>query len=258
MIKIFDTHAHYDDHMYDEDRENILQSMKDKGVLRITNIGADLDTSKHAIELADTHDFMYASVGVHPTETLPYRGKDIVTPLREMAKASDKVVAIGEIGLDYHYDDTDKDLQDRIFREQLELAKELNLPVIIHSREAAQPTMDIMKEEAAGKLSGVIHCFSYEQEVAKFFLDMGFMIGIGGVVTFKNSRKLKEVVTYAPLDMIVLETDAPYLSPTPFRGERNNSAYITYVAEEIAALKNIPVDDVYEATWQNAHRLYRL
>lgn len=258
MVKIFDTHAHYDDEDFDEDRDEIIGSLKCNGVLRVVNIGASIQTSRNAVALTNKYDFFYGAVGVHPSEVSELEYIDGISELETMTKENERIVAIGEIGLDYHYEDTDKELQKKWFMEQLELARRLRLPVVIHSREAAKDTIDIMRELKAEEIGGVIHCYSYEVEMAKLFEKLGYYFGIGGVLTFKNSRKLKEVVEYLPIDRIVLETDAPYLAPVPFRGKRNNSTYIQYVADEIAAIKGLSVDEVYERTWENAEKLYNI
>ena len=255
-MEIFDTHAHYDDEAFDDDREELLEKLQEAGVKQIVNIGCSMENSRENVEFVKQYDFMYGTVGVHPNDVDALRDKDI----DELAGLSqkDKILGIGEIGLDYYYDDISRDCQKKWFARQLNMAKAVNLPVIIHSREAAQDTLDIMKAEKAGDTGGVIHCFSYGVEMAREYLNMGYYIGVGGVVTFKNGRKLKEVVQYAPLDLIVLETDAPYLAPTPFRGKRNNSSYLSFVAEEIARIKNVDIDRIYEVTFQNGKKLYRL
>lgn len=253
---IFDTHAHYDDEAFDGDREGLLEGLKEAGILAVTNIGASLESSRTTLALADRYPWMYAAIGVHPSETgeLTEAGIDW---LREAA-AGEKVVAIGEIGLDYYWEEPDYEIQKRWFSRQLALAGELKLPVVIHSRDAAKDTLDMMRAECARDYGGVIHCFSYGKEIAREYLDMGFFLGIGGVVTFNNAKKLKEVVEYAPLDQIVLETDCPYLAPVPNRGKRNSSMNLPYVAEEIARIKGVSREEVEAVTWENAHRLYRI
>ena len=258
MTGIFDTHAHYDDEAYDEDREVFVASLLDNNVTRVVNIGADIKSSGNSVALSKKYDFFYAAIGVHPSDVAELEEEGALDALKAMVTENEKIVAIGEIGLDYHYDDTDRELQKKWFEKQLELAREVKLPVVIHSRDAAKDTIDIMKAHDAEEIGGVIHCYSYEKEMAKLFLRMGYFFGIGGVLTFKNSRKLKEVVEYLPLENIVLETDAPYLAPVPYRGKRNSSSYIKYVAEEIANIKNIDVDEVLEKTFENACRLYKL
>ena len=226
---IFDTHAHYDDEQFDEDRKELLHSMADKGVGTIVNVSASLKSCERVVNMVQEYPFMYAAVGVHPDE-VGGLCEESFARVKELA-GRDKVVAIGEIGLDYYWDQESHDIQKKWFVRQLELAGDLDLPVLIHSREAAADTMAIMKEHARG-LKGVIHCYSYSEEMAKEYVKMGFYIGVGGVVTFKNARKLKQTVEGIPLASIVLETDCPYLAPVPYRGKRNQSAYIRYVAEE--------------------------
>lgn len=253
---IFDTHVHYDDRAFDPDREAVLCRLREEGVGMLADIGADIASSKKAIALSEQYDFVYAVAGVHPSECGEMADADIAC-LREMA-GHPKVVAIGEIGLDYHYEEPPKGIQQKWFAAQLALAKELRLPVSIHSREAAQDTLALIQEADMRENGGVIHCFSYGREMAEIYLDMGFYLGIGGVVTFKNGRKLKEVVRSAPLERLVLETDGPYLAPEPFRGQRNTSPYLKYVAEEIARLKEISPEEVIRITEQNARQLYRI
>lgn len=253
---IFDTHAHYDDPVYDKDRETLFQTMRSEGVSIITDIGADIESTKRAVELSESYDFIYAAAGVHPSEVYSLEETDMDF-LREAAR-SPKVVAIGEIGLDYHYEDTVREVQKKWFVRQLNIAKETKLPVVIHSRDAAQDTLDIMKAEHAEEIGGVIHCFSYGWDMAKIYLDMGFYLGIGGVLTFKNAKKLKEVVQKAPLDRLVLETDAPYLAPEPYRGKRNASHYLKYVINEIAVLRNLIPEEVILITEDNGKQMYRI
>ena len=255
-VKIFDTHAHYDDEAFDQDREALLDRLKLLGVEHIVNVACSMETSKNMPSFIDKYDYMYGTVGVHPDDIYGLTGKDMDE--LEKLTAVKKIIAIGEIGLDYHYDGIDKELQKKWFAAQLELAKKLKLPVSIHSRDAAKDTMDVMCAEHAKDIGGVMHCFGYGVEMAKQYLDMGFYIGVGGVVTFKNGKKLKEVVSFAPLDRIVIETDCPYLSPVPFRGKRNDSSNLKYVVEEIAALKKLPLEQVYETVYENALKLYRL
>ncbi len=255
---IFETHGHYDDERFDEDRDELLKACEAEGVSLIMNIGADMRSSRATVELAKKYRHVYGAVGIHPSEVDGITEADICE-LEQMVLSCDKIKAIGEIGLDYYYDDNPpKEVQQRLFREQLKLAEKLSLPVVIHSRDAAADTMSIMKEMDAAKLGGVIHCYSYSVEMAREYVKMGFYIGIGGVVTFANSKKLKEVVCDIPLERIVLETDAPYLTPVPFRGKRNSALYIPYIAEEIAALKNIDVEEVYKVTFSNGKRLYNI
>ena len=252
---IFDTHAHYDDDAFDEDRDTLLGEIFSSGICCITDVGASVKSSKSAVALSKKWPQIYAAVGVHPDSTADMTEEDIET-LRSLAQEK-KVVAIGEIGLDYYWDKEGHDLQKHWFIRQLDLAREMNKPVMIHSREAAADTMEIMKEHGKG-LKGVIHCYSYSLEMAREYVKMGYYIGVGGVVTFKNSKKLKEIVEEIPLESIVLETDCPYLAPTPFRGKRNSSLYLPYVVEAIAELKGISAEQVIEQTEKNARDLYQL
>ncbi len=253
---IFESHAHYDDEKFNEDRENLLNSMSENGIEFIVNVGASIASTKATIELAKQYPFLYGAVGVHPSDTGELNETNFEW-LREQCK-QDKVVAVGEIGLDYYWKEPEKDVQKFWFRRQLELARETNLPIIIHSRDAAKDTLDIMKEEKANELKGVIHCFSYGEEIAREYLNMGYYLGIGGVVTFSNAKKLREVVEYVPLENILLETDAPYLSPVPNRGKRNSSLNIPYIAKEIATIKEISYDEVIETTNNNARKLFNI
>lgn len=253
---IFDTHAHYDDEQFNEDRHELLSAMHDHGIEAVTNIGASLASSERTIELTKQYPFVYGAIGVHPNETEELDEQGIAW-LRENS-ALPKIVAIGEIGLDYYWDEPGRDVQKEWFVRQLDLAREVKLPVVIHSRDAAKDTLDIMKASRAGDLGGVIHCFSYGKEIAREYLNMGFYLGIGGVVTFKNAKKLKEVVEYMPMEQMVLETDGPYLAPVPNRGKRNSSLNLPYVVEEVARIKGITEQEVIEITNRNAKTMYRL
>lgn len=251
--KIFESHAHYDSRKFEEDREELLSSMQENGIGTIMNVGATWKSVTTVIELAEQYPFMYAALGLHPDEV-----GDLDDEKFEFLKSQcnhEKVVAIGEIGLDYYWDNESHDVQKKWFIRQLDLARELDLPVIIHSRDAAEDTLKIMKEHAKG-LRGVIHCFSYSKELAEEYVKMGFYIGVGGVVTFKNGKKLKEVVEAIPLERILLETDCPYLAPEPHRGKRNSSLYIPHIAQEIADLRGITYEEVVAQTEQNAKMLF--
>ncbi len=251
---IIDTHAHYDDKAFEEDRAEVLTSMAEHGIHRIVNIGSSLGACKRTIALMEQYDFIYGALGVHPTDSGELTDADI--DWLKAQCALEKCVAVGEIGLDYYWDEPERDIQKMWFVRQLQLAREVKLPVVIHSRDAAQDTVDIMKAEHAEEIGGVIHCYSYSKEMAKNFLDWGFYIGVGGVVTFNNGKKLKEVVDYVPLDRIVIETDCPYLAPVPFRGKRNDSRKLPYVVEQIAEIKGMPKEEVEEITYRNAFQLY--
>lgn len=253
---IFETHAHYDDEAFDEDRDSLLNSLNKAGIEYVVNVGAGIETTKKTLELTRRYPFVYGAVGVHPSETAELNEENFKW-LEEVAKEP-KVVAIGEIGLDYYWDTPERQIQKEWFIKQMELALKLKLPVIIHSRDAAADTYDLIKEVNLQQVGGVIHCFSYGKEMAKNYLDMGFYLGIGGVVTFKNAKKLKEVVEYAPLSQLVLETDCPYLAPEPNRGKRNSSLNLTYIAEEIARLKGITYEEVISTTSENAKKMYKI
>ena len=255
-MMIFDTHAHYDDEQFDEDREELLNSMQTHGVEAVTNIGSSLAASRRTIGLTEKYPFVYGAIGVHPNEVGELE-EDGIAWLKEMC-ALPKIVAVGEIGLDYYWDEPGHDIQKKWFERQLELAREVKLPVVIHSRDAAKDTLDIMKAEKAENLSGVIHCYAYSKEHAKEYMNMGYYLGIGGVVTFPDAKRLKEVVEYAPLDYLLLETDAPYLSPVPRRGKRNNSLQLGFVMDEIARIKGVSFNKVAEVTRENAKRLFHI
>lgn len=252
---IIDTHAHYDDEQFNEDRDDVLNRMKDAGVELIVDVGSTLKSWDHIINLINEYPFVYGAIGLHPDEVGDFDEEQFAR--MKVLLEHEKVVAVGEIGLDYYWDKEQHDLQKKWFVKQLELAREKELPVIIHSRESAADTMEIMQQYGVG-LKGVIHCYSYSVEMAKEYVKMGYFIGIGGVVTFKNAKKLKEVVKEIPLESLVLETDCPYLAPVPFRGKRNSSEYLNYVAEEIAEIKQISVEEVIQQTEKNARRLYDL
>ena len=253
---IFDTHAHYDDEAFEEDREALLESLKDGGIGAVMNVAASLESCRTTLLLAGHYDWMYAALGVHPSGTAELDEAGL--KWMEFQCSHEKVRAVGEIGLDYYWEEPEHSVQKIWFVRQLDLARKVKLPVIIHSRDAAKDTLDIMKAEKAGDMGGVIHCFSGSAEMAKEYVKMGYYIGIGGVVTFKNAKKLKQVVQEIPLESIVLETDCPYLAPVPYRGKRNSSLYLPYVAEEIAALKGAAAEDVVLQTEENARKLYGL
>lgn len=256
MTEIFDTHAHYDDEAFDEDRETLLESLPRNGIARVVNVAASLQSCKTTRALAERYGFIYCALGVHPNETGELT-EEAFDWLRKQC-LFEKCVAVGEIGLDYYWDEPEHELQKEWFARQLNLAREVKKPVIIHSRDAAKDTIDIMAAEKAQEIGGVIHCYSYTKESAKTFLDMGFFFGIGGVLTFKNAKKLKEAVEYIPLERIVLETDCPYLAPVPNRGKRNSSLNLPYVVAAMAELKGVEEETVRRAVWENAHKLYRL
>lgn len=255
---IFETHGHYDDEQFDEDRERLIAEFLEKDIDKVMNVGADMQSSRNSVELAGKYPHFYAAVGVHPSEVGDLT-EDDMQALKQMTLENPKVKAIGEIGLDYHFDDDPPmDVQKKWFIRQLELAQELGMPIIIHSRDAASDTMEILKDMDGGRNGGVIHCYSYSREQAREYIKMGFHIGVGGVVTFKNSRRLQEVVEDIPLEKIVLETDSPYMAPVPFRGTRNSALNIPYIAEKIAEIKGVPVQKVYDQTYANALKMYKM
>jgi TatD DNase family protein len=251
-----DSHAHLDDERFDEDRDQLIKSLNGKGIELILNPGADLLTSKKAVELSEKYNCIYAAVGCHPHDSKDMTNNTI-DMFKDMAKR-EKVIAIGEIGLDYYYDNTDRVTQRKWFREQIKLAKELDIPYIVHDRDAHEDVLNIMKKEHYSGARGILHCFSSSTEMAREFIKLGFMISIGGPVTFKKSKTPKIVAFDIPLEHLLIETDSPYLTPEPFRGKRNEPAYVRYVAEEIARIKNIPVDVVAHETNKNFKKLFNL
>lgn len=253
---IFETHAHYDDRRFDPDRGDLLASLPERGIGRVINVGASIDSTRAALALAERYDFIYAAAGVHPSD-IGDLNEDTYAWLKEQA-AAPKTVAIGEIGLDYYWEKKEKvrERQRYWFQRQLALAEETALPVIIHSRDAAEDTLALMKQAREKHIPGVIHCFSYSKEIALEFVKMGYYIGVGGVVTFKNAKKLKEAVEALPLEWILLETDCPYMAPEPHRGERNDSTYLSLVIEKIAEIKGVSREAVERATEENARRLF--
>lgn len=254
---IFESHAHYDDEKFNEDRKELIESLPANGIEYVVNVGASIKSCKSTVELVSKYDFFYGALGVHPCDVADVTEEDFDW-LRTEIMNNPKVVAVGEIGLDYYWDDVEPAVQKIWFERQMELARELKKPVIIHSRDAAKDTYDIMSALKCEEIGGVVHCFSYSKEEAARYLKKGFYIGVGGVVTFGNGKKLKEVVEYVPMESILLETDCPYLAPAPNRGKRNSSLNLIYVAEEIAKIKGMPVEEVIRITNENAKRMYRL
>ncbi len=250
---IFDTHAHYNDSRFDEDRDMLLTSLNNDCVSGIINCGCDLESSLETVTLTEKYPFVYGAVGVHPHEA-EETSEDDLEKIKSLYK-KDKIIAVGEIGLDYFYDFSPREKQIEIFRKQIITANELDLPVIIHDREAHEDTMNILKEL---RPKGVVHCFSGSAEMAKEILKLGLYIGIGGAVTFKNARKPVEVVEILPLDKLLLETDAPYMTPVPFRGKRCDSSHIAYTAEKIAEIKGIAVQELIDKCTENAKMLFNI
>ncbi len=253
---IFDTHAHYNDEAFDQDREELFAGMPAAGIGGIVNMGASLRDVEESQQLAADYPFIYAAAGVHP-DHVGDLNEERMSHLKDLC-AREKTVAVGEIGLDYYWDKENHKTQKAWFVRQLQLAKEMDLPVNIHSRDAAQDTFDIMKAEHAGTTGGIIHCFSSSAQMALEYVKLGYYIGVGGVVTFKNARVMKEVVAAVPLERIVTETDCPYLAPAPHRGKRNSSLYLPLVIEAIAQIKGLSAQEVEEVTYENARRVYRL
>lgn len=293
MTQIFDTHAHLNDDSFSSDRDNLIREMSESGITAFTEIGFDMPSSRKALELAGKYSNVYAAVGFHPDHSDQCRDEDIAE-IRSMVKKDSgdsghgssgnkerKIVAIGEIGLDYHYTragiierahesgkvpdpeelknaDPEAEIQKQTFSRMLKLALELQLPINVHSRDAAKDTYDMIVAEHGYENGGIIHCFGYSLEMAKLYAKLGMCVGIGGVVTFKNSKKIKEVVSGIPIENIVLETDCPYMAPVPVRGSRNDPTNLIYVAEKIAELKGMKPEDVIRITTENAQRVYRI
>ncbi|MBW4828416.1 MAG: TatD family hydrolase [Clostridiaceae bacterium] len=253
---LIDSHAHLDDRKFNKDRDRLIKSLKQNDISLVINVGADVSSSIKSVKLADGYENVYAAVGVHP-HSAKEMDDSTIDVLRAFAKR-DKVVAIGEIGLDFHYDNSPRNIQRKWFIEQIKLAKELDMPIIVHSRDADQETFDILKEEADERLRGVLHCYSGSAEMAKDYIDLGFYISLAGPVTFKNARKPKEVAKVVPIDKLLIETDSPYLTPEPHRGKRNEPLYVRHVASMIAELRGMDFEDVGRITSENTKRLFNI
>jgi TatD DNase family protein len=251
---LFDTHAHINALQYEEDRLEVINRARDEGVKNIVVVGFDTETIHGAMKLAEEYDFIYAAVGWHPVDAIDMKEEDL--DWIESLASHPKVVAIGEMGLDYHWDKSPKDIQKDVFRKQIALAKRVKLPIIIHNREATEDIVTILQEENAAEVGGIMHCFSGSLEVAKKCIDMNFYISFGGPVTFKNAKKPKEVAKEIPLDRLLIETDCPYLTPHPFRGKRNEPAYVKYVAETIAELRELSFEQIAQKTSDNARQIF--
>ena len=252
---LFDTHAHMDDRAFDEDREELLASLPGAGLALVMNPGCSLASSYNAVKLANAYDYIYAAVGSHP-DVADEVNEDVLEQYRTLVRENPKVKAIGEIGLDYHYEDIPREIQLKAFRMQMELARELNLPAIVHEREAHDDGMKVVHEFP--EVTGVFHCYSGSAEMARQLVELGWYIGFTGVLTFKNARKALEVAASIPLDRIVLETDCPYMSPEPFRGKRNDPGKLYRMAEKLAELRGLTVEEVHRITTENGKRLYRM
>lgn len=251
---LFDSHAHLDGRRFDKDRDKVIERAKESGISYIMNPGADFESSVKSVELASKYEMIYAAVGVHPHDTKDM--DDIMLELIKSLTKKPKVMAIGEIGLDFHYDNSPRDIQEKWFRKQVRLAKDVNLPIIIHDREANNEVMSILKEEKAFNTGVLMHCYSGSAELAKQYIKLGAYISIAGPVTFKNVRKAVEVVQAIPIEYLMIETDSPYLTPHPYRGKRNESSYVKYVAEKIAEIKGISLEEVAERTTENAKKYF--
>ncbi len=254
MNNIFDTHAHYADHAFDIDRDILLESLPEKGVKYIMLASSSVDDTAENAVLAEKYDYIYAASGVHP-ESVDSNPENYLDIVRNTALSSEKIRAIGEIGLDYHYEGYNRNKQIELFEEQLLLAKELDLPVIVHSRDACEDTLNILKKY---KPAGVVHCFSGSAETAKEVIKLGMYIGFTGVLTFKNARKALKALETVPLDKLLLETDCPYMAPVPFRGKRCDSSMIIHTAEKAAEIKNVDVQELIDITCENAKRFYNI
>jgi len=251
-----DTHTHLNSDSFDGDRQEVIQRALDEGVTRIVNVGFNRETIPSSMELAESYDFIYTAVGWHPTDAKDMTPEDLEW-IGQLC-SHEKVVAIGEIGLDYHWDTSPKDVQARVFREQIRLARKLGMPIVIHNREAHQDILSILREEKAAEVGGIMHCFSGSWETARQCLDMNFYISFGGPITFKNAKQPKEVLAKVPLNRLLIETDAPYLTPHPYRGKRNETSYVKLVAQAAAEIKGISFEELAEITTENAIRLLGL
>ena len=252
---LFDTHAHMDDRAFDTDREALLASLPGTGIGLLMNPGCSLESSRNASQLSQNYDYIYAAVGSHP-DAADEVSEAVLEEYRMLCKHNSKIKAIGEIGLDYHYEDIPRELQLKAFRAQMALARELDLPVIVHEREAHEDGMKVVEEFP--EVTGVFHCYSGSAEMAKWLVKRGWYIGFTGVLTFKNARKAVEVASHIPLDRIVLETDCPYMSPEPFRGKRNDPGRLYRMAEKLAEIRGLSVEEVHAITMENGKRLYRI
>lgn len=259
-MRIFDTHAHYDDEQFDNDRDEVINSLKDSGIEKCINIGCDILTSKKACEIANNYDFIYAAIGIHPSEIAGAEAEidEQIKVIKDIAITNKKVVAIGEIGLDYHWHNDNKPLQKYAFIKQIELANELNLPISIHTRDAIDDTIHIIKNEIQIKNSGVLHCCPFNRELVKHGLESGLYIAFGGTCTFKNAKNADEIINMVPQDRILIETDSPYLAPDPLRGTRNDSRNLKYVIKKLASVRKLQPEEIANITYTNGEKLFKL
>lgn len=255
MKQMIDSHAHLDEERFDEDRDELIKSLKENAISYVINPSSDMETSRRVVELSNKYDNIFAAVGIHPHDAEGFKEEDL-DELRELSN-NEKVVAIGEIGLDYYYDNSPRDIQKEVFRKQLELSHELDLPVIIHTRDAMGDTYDILKE-FEGRVRGVMHCYTGSIEMAEKFMKLGFYISIAGPVTFKNAVNVREMAKQIPLERLLIETDSPYLAPVPNRGKRNDPTNVRYVADMLANLKEIQIDKIIEHSRENTVKLFSL
>lgn len=252
---IFDSHAHLDDEAFDIDRKQVIEYIKNEGISYIIDPASDISSSRKSVELSKKYDFIYSAVGIHPHEA-KYMDYTAMKELKNLCK-NEKTVAIGEIGLDYYYDYSPRQTQKEVFEQQIYLAKEMDLPFIIHSRDAASDTLDMLKS-CKKDTPCVLHCFSQSLEMAKEYLKLGCYLSFAGPLTFKKSKNLQEVAAYAPLDMIFIETDSPYLTPEPKRGKRNDPSNVKFVGKKLAELKNMPEEEIFEITAKNALKFFKI
>ena len=256
-MKVFDSHAHYDDEKFNLDREDIIEKVHSSGVDKIVSAGYSMEGSKKAIELSKKYDFIYATCGISPNDIEGIKIEDL-EEIRQLAKDNKKVVAIGEIGLDYYWNKDNKELQKEFFIKQIEIANELELPIVIHTREAVMDTIDILKNQITCNKKGVFHCCPLNIELVKEALKLGFYISFAGPVTFKNSKNANEIIEYVPEDRMLIETDSPYLAPDPVRGTRNNSSNLQYIVKKIAEVKNKSIEEIEKITYENACRIFEI
>lgn len=259
-MSFFEQHAHYNDEKFNEDRNEVIKQVYNFGVTKIVNAGYSVESSKQAIELAEKYNFIYATCGISPND-IPENKDEMDVQIEEvkaLAKSSKKIVAIGEIGLDYYWNKENKELQKYAFIEQIKIANEMNLPIVIHTREAVDDTLNILRNVIQTVKPGVFHCCPLNRELVKQALELGFYISLAGPITFKNSKNANEIIEMIPNDKMLIETDSPYLSPEPRRGKRNDSRNLVYIAEKIASVKNISVEEIQKITFENTEKLYNI